>query len=67
MRRVPLWHRAFGLLAALALTLPLAAVALREPLHLSTPTARALLDGVMAVLAVVMVAAAYFVLRLPRR
>jgi hypothetical protein len=58
---------AFGLLAALALTLPLAAVALREPLHLSTPTAQALLDGVMAVLAVVMVAAAYFVLRLPRR
>ena len=67
MRRVPLWHRAFGTLAALALTLPLAAVALREPLHLSTPTAQALLDGVMAVLAVVMVAAAYVVLRLPRR
>ena len=54
-------------MAALALTLPLAAVALRGPLHLSTPTAQALLDGVLAVLAVVMVAAAYVVLGLPRR
>jgi hypothetical protein len=67
MTRVSLWHKAFGALAVLAVTLPLAAVALREPLHLSTPTAQALLDAVMAVLAVVMIAAAYIVLRLPRR
>jgi hypothetical protein len=67
MQRVSLWHRAFGVLVALCLTLPLAAVALQEPLHLSSSAAQTLLDGVMAVLAVVMVGAAYYVLRLPRR
>jgi hypothetical protein len=49
------------------MTLSLVAVAAREPLHLSSSTARTLLDGVMAVLAVVMVGAAHWVLRLPRR
>ena len=67
MQRIPLWHRAFVGLVAILLTLPLAAVALRDPLHLGTPTAQTLLDGVFAVLAVAMVGAAYHVLRLPRR
>jgi hypothetical protein len=67
MQRIPLWHRAFVGLVAVPLTLPLAAVALRDPLHLSTPTAQILLDGALAVLAVAMVGAAYYVLRLPRR
>jgi hypothetical protein len=67
MQRIPLWHRAFVGLVAVFLTLPLAAVALRGPLHLSTPTAQKLLDGVLALLAVAMVGAAHYVLRLPRR
>jgi hypothetical protein len=67
MAGLSLWQRLFGGSAAVTLALPLAAVAAREPLHLSSSTARTLLDGVMAVLAVVMVGAADWVLRLPRR
>jgi hypothetical protein len=67
MQRVPLWHRAFAGLVAVLLTVPLAVVALRGPLHLSTAAAQTLLDGVLAVLAVAMVGAAHQMLRLPRR
>ena len=67
MVRMSLWQRMFGGVAFAALALPLALVALRDQLHLSSATAQTLLDGVMAVLAVVMVGAADWVLRLPRR
>lgn len=67
MGRISLWQKAFGGLAVTVMTLSLVAVAAREPLHLSSSTARTLLDGVMAVLALVMVGAAHWVLRQPRR
>lgn len=63
MTRVPLWHLVGSGLIGITVGLALVAVALPGQRLISDEDARVVLDGVLAIVAVTMVGAAYYTLR----